>query len=84
MENHILKYHRNRKGTPRGVVVATENGIGWSLCRKTDRFSKRTGVNIAFDRANNPESKRLAIPSSLTKEFLNMEGRRKHYFKLED
>jgi hypothetical protein len=44
-------------GEPKGVIVAIPRGnggdfnIGYAQCRKTDKFSKKMGLNIAIGRA---------------------------------
>jgi hypothetical protein len=59
----LVHYVREKNGTPRGVLVAvkmdsSEFGalgqgrfIGWSYCRKTDRFTKERAIDIAVGRA---------------------------------
>lgn len=56
----VIQYVRNKKGVPRGVLVAVKNGnfvghqgfkIGYSLCNKKDRFSKKMALDIAIGRA---------------------------------
>lgn len=54
----IIHYLRNSKGDPRGVIVAVKLedsrfGVGWSYCRKTDRFTKKMALDIAIGRAMN-------------------------------
>lgn len=66
------------KGKIYGVVVATKDGVGWSLCNKEDVFDKKIGTAIALKRigkTNDP------IPRKM-QDFINlMEERRKKYFK---
>lgn len=51
----VIQYIRSNKKIPYGVLVAikTEDGfrVGWSLCRKEDRFSKTRALDIAIGRA---------------------------------
>ena len=55
----LVHYVREKNGTPRGVLVAVktdssefgERFIGWSYCRKTDRFTKERAIDIAVGRA---------------------------------
>lgn len=48
----LVKYVRNKKGHPIGVVVAIDkNKIGWSMCHKDDKWNKEFGKNIAVNRA---------------------------------
>ena len=53
----LISYSRNKQGEPKGVIVAIPRGnggdfnIGYAQCRKTDKFSKKMGLNIALGRA---------------------------------
>lgn len=52
----LIQYVRDNNRTPRGIVVAIKLsngkiGIGWSLCRKNERFIKDMGLQIAIGRA---------------------------------
>ena len=53
----LISYSRNKQGEPKGVIVAIPRGnggdfnIGYAQCRKTDKFSKKMGLNIAIGRA---------------------------------
>ncbi len=56
MNTKITKYIRNKKGQPRGVVVAIRSGdevtYGYSLCHSTkDKWDKKKGIQIAEHRA---------------------------------
>jgi len=78
-ENTLISYSRDKKGNPRGLLVATKIGsngnfnIGYAQCRKTDKFSKKMGLNIALGRAefdtsvhsldNMPHNLRKMLPS---------------------
>ena len=52
----IIRYLRNKKRVPFGVLVAVKNpdgyNIGYSLCSKYDRFEKKMALKIALGRAN--------------------------------
>jgi hypothetical protein len=52
----VIQYIRNKNRIPLGVVVAIKSAdgynLGYSLCRKGDRFNKRMALNIAIGRAN--------------------------------
>jgi hypothetical protein len=54
----LISYNRNKKGDPIGLLVAKKqdnNGsftIGYAQCRKSDKFDKKMGLNIALGRAN--------------------------------
>jgi len=51
----IIHYVREKNGIPRGVLVAVKMDssyfVGWSYCRKTDRFTKERAIDIAVGRA---------------------------------
>ncbi len=53
----LISYYRDKKNNPRGVLVAIPSesdggfNIGFAQCRKTDKFSKKMGLNIALGRA---------------------------------
>lgn len=53
--NNILQYVRNRKRQKTGMVVAIPFSdkihIGWSLCKRGDKFSREMGYSIANGRA---------------------------------
>lgn len=74
-----------RKGNLRGVVVANENGIGWSYCRTSkqtkdgkvippDRFDKVKGLMIARARTNIQTAAR--VPRDVQPVLRKMEVRR--------
>lgn len=78
----IIKYVRDRKG-PKGVVLATKTSdgvyrLGWSLCRKGDKFNKKFGVQIAKGRAT---AGCTEFPSSLKSDINEIEERASRYFK---
>lgn len=58
-EKSVIQYIRGKKRVPYGVVVAAKTPagyiVGYSLCNKKDRFSKKTALKIAFGRANKLE-----------------------------
>lgn len=70
----VIQYVRNKKGVPRGVLVAVKNGnfvghqgfkIGYSLCNKKDRFSKKMALDIAIGRARRAiSSNRVVVGAS--------------------
>ena len=50
----LIQYIRNKNNQPIGVVVAVDKyKVGYSLCKKGDRFDKQRGFEIAVGRANN-------------------------------
>ena len=61
MQTKLVEYIRNEvTKQPRGIVVATKVGdevlYGYSLLNtKLDRFDKSVGLNIALNRATDPE-----------------------------
>jgi hypothetical protein len=80
------------KGSPKGVIVSfieEINGeakcyIGWSLCSKADAWNKDFGLKVAVNRAyfygDNPD-RPYRVAQSVSKEFINMIGRSKKFFK---
>ena len=74
----LVTYYRDKKNNPHGVLVAIPSGdnggfnVGFAQCRKTDKFSKKMGLNIALGRAkvehleswdNAPHNLRKMLPS---------------------
>jgi hypothetical protein len=75
----LISYSRDKKGNPRGVLVAVkiadrgDFNIGYAQCRKEDKFSKNMGLKIAVGRAelgfnynsldNLPHNLRKMLPS---------------------
>lgn len=85
--NYPKKYIRDRRGNPVGAIVATANGVGWSLCHKSDRkrFTKENAVKVAIARADfhlSGSDRVLTIPNSLRKDFDKMQIRREKYFRI--
>lgn len=52
IRKYLYEYNNGQK-KPYGVIVATENGIGISVCHPKDDFNKDLGVNIAKTRISN-------------------------------
>lgn len=48
----LIKYVRDFERRPFACVVATENGIGYSVCHDRDRFNKKLAREIAIGRAD--------------------------------
>lgn len=46
-------YIEKERGKPYGVVVVTKYGMGWSLCHKDDKFDKKSGKALAYQRSIN-------------------------------
>jgi hypothetical protein len=79
----LISYSRDKKGNPRGVLVAVKVGdrgdfnIGYAQCRKGDKFSKNMGLKIAVGRAelgynynsfdNLPHNLRKMLPSFISR-----------------
>ena len=55
-KNTVIKYLRDNKGNPRGVIVAVrlpsgEVSVHYSYCNKKDKFTKDMALKIALGRA---------------------------------
>ena len=75
----LLEYIRNRKGEKIGVVVALNKwSVGYSLCKKGDRFDKQLGLEIAVGRA---EYSTTLVPRTVKHIFEKMAIRANRYFK---
>lgn len=72
----LIKYVRN-KNKRVGLVFATKERVGWSLCDKYDKFNREEALKIAINRDESDTN----VPRSIKKEFEKMEGRQKAYFK---
>jgi len=78
---------RDRKGQPRGMVVATViDGtirLGWSHTntKAGDRFDKRKAFTIALGRAENGWGPNTHVPVSTTKVLDKMTNRAVRYYK---
>ena len=84
----IIKYIRNRKKVPYGVLVAVKNpegyNIGYSLCSKHDRFEKSMALRIAIGRANFSSQSILDdqnIPRDIIKAIPDFVNRCERYYK---
>jgi hypothetical protein len=88
--NTLISYSRNRKGDPRGVLVAIKSGthgdfnIGYAQCRKGDKFSKKMGLKIALGRAefDTSFSSLNHIPHNLRKMLPSFIQRCEKYYKI--
>ena len=51
----VIQYVRNKKRIPCGVIVAVKReggfGVGFSLCNKKDKFSKKMALKVALGRS---------------------------------
>lgn len=89
MQTKLVKYIRNEKGEPRGVVVAIRNGdevnYGYSLCHSTkDKWSKDKGVKIAERRAYAKEYLLPRVPKTqkvVEEAFRHISNRAVKYYK---
>ena len=86
MNKEIVNIVRDRKGNPRGYVVATklENGkvgLGWSYVnvKAGDRFDKYLGQKIAMNRAYTGTDK--FVPRDVMKVIERVTSRAVKYFK---
>ena len=80
--NILVEFTRNQRTNQRnGVVVGTSrNKIGWSLCKKGDKFDPQFGLKIAFGRI---EKESVApIPHEIKSVYENMKSRAERYFKV--
>jgi hypothetical protein len=83
-----MQFVRDRKGNPRGVVVATivDNQIryGWSYTNTKlgDRFNKHRGLAIAHGRIDNGWSDNVSVPHNVIKSLNHISNRADRYFKI--
>jgi hypothetical protein len=88
MERTLIKYIRNKKGQPRGVVVALRDNdevcYGYSICNPIDPWNKHKGLKIAVARALAREYE-LPKAENTTKQIMegytNLSKRAVNYFK---
>lgn len=85
MNNILIEYTRNRRGQLNGCVIAIgPNKVGWSLCRKGDKFTKKYAKALAYRRAligNWDAGKRETIPHLIEKIIPKMTARSLKYYK---
>lgn len=76
----LVKYVRNRKRRPVGVVVATgKYHVGWSLCDKKDEWDKEVGMAMAVGRAVMPKT---GFPAqTVDKAVIEMKARAVAHYK---
>lgn len=77
--SYLKKWFRNRQGQKVGCIVATKDGIGYSLCKKGDKFDPKLAEEICFQRIFT--KKVHEFPKSMTNEIDKMCKRAKAYFK---
>ena len=88
MEHTLIRYIRNKKGQPRGVVVALRDNnevcYGYSICNPIDPWNKHMGLKIAVARALAREYE-LPQAENTTKQimegYVNLSKRAVNYFK---
>ena len=88
MEHTLIRYIRNKKGQPRGVIVALRDNnevcYGYSICNPIDPWNKHKGLKIAVARALAREYE-LHKAENTTKHILegytNLSKRAVNYFK---
>lgn len=85
-KHSVIQYFR-RKNAPRGALVAikTQDGfrVGYSLCRKGDRFNKKMAIQIAIGRANHAHSEESTnIPREIRKIIPEFTQRCRKYYKV--
>jgi hypothetical protein len=75
---------KNRKGQVIGVLISdvrrndpTIVGVGWSLCKKGDRFNPAIGGRIAQARVDKPKP----VPHSIKSDYIQFVARSQRYFK---
>ena len=96
MEQKLIKYVRDDKGLPRGVVIAMKISgdkwnIGWAICHKNDEYNPNIAHKIAESRAKcvkkhngkivRPNELKQKPPTKVYEDIHNMYMRGKKYFK---
>lgn len=86
--NTLISYSRNKHGDPVGVLVSKKIGdngeftIGYSQCRKGDKFSKNMGLRIALGRCEHFDADYFnSMPHNLRKMFPAFVQRCEKYYK---
>ena len=75
----LVKYVRDNKRRPIGVVVATgKYKVGWSLCDKKDKWNKKVGVALAAGRASLPK---ITPAQTVSKAVEAMKARAVEFYK---
>lgn len=86
-DNSLVQFVRDRKGQPRGMVVATviDNTIrfGWSYTntKAGDRFNKTRAFQIAHGRAETGQGNKVVTPHSVYKVMNQLAVRAERYYK---
>ena len=87
-KNTVIKYLRDNKGNPRGVIVAVRltNGkvsVHYSYCNKKDKFTKEMALKIALGRAYTTKTDDLdfsKIPHQVNREISAFNQRVQKYY----
>lgn len=84
MKNVLIQYVR-RRGKPVGCLVAVRRDDGdivieYSLCRKTDKYDKILGRNIAIARALKKNESQRTLPHSLRVDMKEFIARCERYY----
>jgi hypothetical protein len=77
----IFEYVRNRNGQPIGMVLAQNEGIGWSALHPRDMFDKEIAFRIARGRAQNGSN--ATVPRHVQAKLTLFVKRAERYFKRE-
>lgn len=84
MKNMVIQYVRKNK-IPSGAIVAIKSQegfkIGYSLCRKNEKFKKEIGLKIALGRALSWNQLPPDIPKPILKLLPYFIERCKKYYK---
>jgi len=86
-DNSLIQFVRDRKGQPRGLVVATiiddEIRLGWSYTntKAGDRFNKNRAFQIALGRAETGQGNNVVTPHSVRRVMDRIAVRAERYYK---
>lgn len=87
-DKSLMQFVRDRKGNPRGVVVAAvvdnEVRYGWSYTNTKlgDRFNKQRGLAIAHGRIDNGWGNKTVVPHDVVRSLNHISKRADRYFKI--
>jgi len=88
MQNTLIRYIRNEKGTPEGVAIAQRRGdevfYGFSLRNPIDRWDKKQGIKIAIARSEADQYKLPRVEDrceKVLKAFDHLSKRAVKYFR---
>lgn len=89
MKNTLIQYV-HRRGKPSGCLVAIKRDDGeivieYSLCRKTDKYDKNLGRDLAMERAMERDDQlnleRRTLPRSLHDDMKKFVSRCERYYR---